>query len=181
MSGVIILITAKTCGHCINFKTHILNPLKSKIETITNLSFVHYDLETMNIKNESVYEEIKYLEKFIFGFPTLLYLPKSSVVENITKGIDLYSIEVVNGEIVYNDKEKRSPSFKNRSMSIDEIINWSMANLNKKIENVQKVETITNNNTSNYRIKLVDGSKVLFDDNIRAQTADKIISNLKKI
>ena len=119
---VFVLVMAKTCGACQNFKRRIWPNLKQELERLNKVDIVEIELSSTNsvVSNTTYHPELK---KFIGWFPTILLFTgdswnnKSSKLEGIVK----------NGKLNNNGVEfVGKPDFSKQS-----VLEWLNENLNQ--------------------------------------------------
>jgi hypothetical protein len=152
MKSILLIVTARDCGACTQFKSKVLPELKKKILSENVVNLVHDDLPTYRSSNiNSVDPDIPAsVGNYIRWFPTLLLFPVGSWEPVVFNGI------VSNGTVkMVEDRNQTIP------MSLAGINGWIHHQLVSNPQ-FQPRKALIPSTSSSTRFVLTDGGKPVY-------------------
>lgn len=175
MVGLIILITAETCSHCIKFKETQLPKLESLLSKNKNLKLLHINFKSTSLKgdgdNEKV-NEISFMKNLIYSFPSIYYIDEVDFNNKNNKKIYGFGLIISNGELSINSEG--NVSYNKVSRDADTIYKWAL-----ELYDSSKPVSILNRNVDIYRLVLAINGELLLDNNININLYNNIMNKLK--
>jgi len=173
MSYIFIIVTAKTCGHCITFKEQHFERLLDKLDSINNLNVLHIDAPTMQINDyfsdqNTMKKYCKYikgptvpinmsLKSYIAWFPQFFLFSMDNWLSNDGKLKGM----IFNGEINKDGKIVQSETIINRTA--DAIFNWIKNKIdNFNISDIGTPKNIQDQKSTEYLPGFLAPSKIKF-------------------